>query len=126
MSCPVKTLYWPQVVVQGTQRSYATTTCAGPSPPPQVHNPTKQYTYRDVERTLCNDARWKALAETLREKLFQKHMEDLMDRRTSQFMELLQATAEIQINSSYKDLEPVLKKDRRCSVAGRGWRACPR
>lgn len=84
---------------------------------------SRTYTYGEVERLLGTDGRWRAVGDAaLRERLFRQHADALAARRRDAFRDLLLHTlGDVPLGTAYRDVEPLLAKDKRSVLwGGRG------
>ncbi len=74
--------------------------------------------WKDTKKLLHKDSRWE-LVESLpreeREKLFEEHVEVLLQKSRSQFHKLLEETSEISLTAKWKEVKKLIKDDPRYS-----------
>ena len=74
--------------------------------------------WKETKKLLHKDSRWElveALPREEREKLFEEHVEALLQKNRDQFHKLLEETSEITLTSKWKEVKKLIKEDPRYS-----------
>ena len=79
-----------------------------------IRNP--DMTYRDAKKILKKDHRYEmfeSLGRTEKEDLFDEHINSLIRKKRKMFIELLEETKEVKLNSSWREVRRLIKEDPR-------------